>query len=138
MHDDVNPLDEAVVWLGALIAPYGVWFVEQVWASPAVIEELVKVWLVSRLVRVGGGMGKAFVVGGLFGASETVFYLINAFQYGSLSPWWQRWLWTVPMHALTAGVLWFGFRMGGWWRVVGFVAAVAIHAGFNSAVMGRL
>ena len=85
----------------------------------------------------------------LFGLSENIFYLNNIFQLGDFSIFWQRFLWTVPMHIITALLILFfvlaGKRLGQQQKffastfiIFGLIGAIVLHLLFNSMVAGVL
>ena len=71
----------------------------------------------------------------LFGVSENIFYLNNIFQLGDFSIFWQRFLWTVPMHIITVLVILFAGLIGKKWIILGLSGAIILHILFNKAVM---
>lgn len=132
---------KARVVLAALFGPLVIWPV-LAGASPILgvgVEETFKVLLVVEgcSLKKKNRARMALVIGGLFGVSETMLFLINAGFLGSLEFWWWRVGLTIPMHALTAYVI---YRMGCWGKlglVISWLAAILIHYGFN-VVVGRI
>lgn len=128
-------MDRFLVYLFTLFIVWPLWFVEQYsYSRSEILEELVKTGLVYWLVRSGGANGWRHValIGIFFSLSETLFYLFVANTFLNLSPIYLRILATWPMHIVTVLVAW---KLGtsklkyGW--ILGFLAAVAVHAGFN-------
>ena len=70
----------------------------------------------------------------LFGLSESIFYLNNIFQFGDFNVFWQRILWTVPMHIITVLVMVFSGLTAKRFLIFGFIGAVILHMLFNSLV----
>lgn len=128
-------IDRFLVYLFTLFLVWPIWFIEQyLYSPPAIIEEGVKLGLVYWLVRRGGASHWWYValIGISFALSETIFYLLVANNFMSLEPIAWRLLFTWPMHIVTVLLIWrFGLaKIKGHW-VLGFVAAMLIHAGFN-------
>ncbi len=70
----------------------------------------------------------------LFGLSESIFYLNNIFQFGDFNVFWQRILWTVPMHIITVLVMVFSGLTAKRFLIFGFIGAVILHMLFNSLI----
>ena len=70
----------------------------------------------------------------LFGLSESIFYLNNIFQFGDFNVFWQRILWTVPMHIITVLVMVFSGLTAKRFLIFGFIGAVILHILFNSLI----
>jgi len=73
--------------------------------------------------------------GFLFGVSENFLYLNQIFQLGDLSIFWQRFLWTVPMHMITALVLVVSGLTKKHFLILGLVGAIILHVLFNGMVI---
>ncbi|MEA3399224.1 MAG: PrsW family glutamic-type intramembrane protease [Patescibacteria group bacterium] len=107
-----------------------------------IIEEIVKVLVVLFLIlklptwkaQIFGGI----IFGLLFSVSENIFYLNNIFQLGDFSIFWQRFLWTTPMHIITVLVMVFAGLAGKRWIVLGLGGAIILHVLFNVTVVGLL
>ncbi len=103
-----------------------------------VIEELAKAAVVLLLIlklptattRLLAGLAFGF----LFGVSESFFYLNNLFQLGNLGLFWQRLLWTVPMHMITAAVIVLSALINKKLIILGFIAALTLHLLFNNLI----
>jgi hypothetical protein len=99
--------------------------------AKAVVILFVILKLPSNKARIFAGIG----FGLLFGLSESMFYLNNIFQLGDFSIFWQRLLWTVPMHIITVLVMVFAGLAGKKFLIFGLIGAVILHALFNSLVV---
>lgn len=101
-----------------------------------IAKALVILFLILKLSAHKAKILYAVAFGFLFGLSETVFYLANIFVFGDFGAFWQRLLWTVPMHITTVLVMTFA-GMGGrkWLFVFGLYSAVILHALFNGIVV---
>jgi hypothetical protein len=118
----------------ALMGPLLLWPIEQVLPWPVAVEEVFKALLVWWLLRrpAQKPVFWVFLAGLAFGISETAFYSINFLMAGEVSGWMWRWVTTVPMHVLTMGFHYAGWRMGV--GPLGIVPAMLVHAGFNQGV----
>ena len=63
------------------------------------------------------------------------FYLNNIFQLGDFSIFWQRFLWTTPMHIITVLVMVSIGMVSKKLIVFGLVGAVVLHILFNFMVI---
>src|SRR3989339_2073343 len=99
------------VGLYSAIAPWILLLLSSVWLYPAGLEEVVK-WLILKWTMDDGRwtMRSGAVVGIVFGLSESVLYMTNAWMSGQWGVLGQRLLLTVPMHILTAMVTVWGMR----------------------------
>ncbi len=128
-------MDEA--WLVILVAAFSVfplWLVEQFLPGPVLIEEVTKLLLVlyiAKKIKQEKGLILAVISGLVFGMSETILYLFNAFTVGSFELIRLRILTTLPMHLLTFCLIYWGVGRGRVSGVIGFGAAIAIHYLFN-------
>ena len=103
-----------------------------------IIEEIAKALIIlfvilklpSRKARIFAGVAFGF----LFGASENIFYLNNIFQLGNFNIFWQRFLWTVPMHIITVLVMVFAGLTRKWFLIFGLAGAIILHTLFNGIV----
>lgn len=104
-----------------------------------IVEEIAKALVVLFLIlklpswklQILGGIAFGF----LFGFSENIFYLNNIFQLGDFNVFWQRFLWTVPMHIITVLVILFAGLAGKKWIVLGLAGAIILHTLFNGIVI---
>ncbi len=100
-----------------------------------IVEEIAKAGVVLFLIlklpshktRILAGIAFGF----LFGLSESIFYLNNIFQIGDFSIFWQRFLWTVPMHIITVLVILFSGLVSRKWIILGLGGAIILHILFN-------
>jgi len=103
-----------------------------------VAKALVVVFLILRLPTHWGQLTAGVLFGFLFGASENLLYLNQIFQSGDIAVFWERFLWTAPMHAITVLIMVFSGLVHRWWVVAGLIGAVIVHALFNSIVVSIL
>ena len=107
-----------------------------------IVEEIAKALVVLFLILNFSGLkqkiGAGILFGFLFGLSENMFYLNQIFQLGDFSVFWQRFLWTVPMHIITVLVMVFAGLAKKWFLIFGFIGAVILHVLFNSLVVNML
>jgi RsiW-degrading membrane proteinase PrsW (M82 family) len=107
-----------------------------------IVEEIAKALVVLFLIlklpshKMQILVGIAF--GFLFGLSENIFYLNNIFQLGDFSVFWQRFIWTIPMHIITVLVMVFAGLASRIFLIFGLIGAVILHALFNSLVVSML
>lgn len=103
-----------------------------------IVEEITKVLVVLFLIlKIPTHKAQIFIgviFGFLFGLSENFLYLNQIFQLGDFNVFWQRFLWTVPMHIITVLVILFAGMGRKWFLIFGFIGAVILHALFNSIV----
>ncbi|MDP3245051.1 MAG: PrsW family glutamic-type intramembrane protease [bacterium] len=107
-----------------------------------IVEEIVKALVVLLLILKMPSHGVQILIGAvfgfLFGISENFLYLNQIFQFGDLSIFWQRFLWTVPMHIITVLVILFSGLAGKKFVIFGLAGAIILHALFNSMVVNFL
>ncbi len=99
------------------------------------VEELAKAAVVLFLVLAVPGRTRQLATGTafgfLFGLSENALYLNQVFQAGTVSTFWERFAWTLPMHLLTAALLTVSGLWGKKFLPFGFAAALGLHLLFN-------
>jgi len=104
-----------------------------------IVEEIAKVLVISFFIlNVPGRKAQIFMgmfFGFLFGLSENFLYLNQILQLGDLSIFWQRFLWTVPMHIVAVSVMVLFGLMGRWFLFLGLIGAVILHLLFNGAIV---
>jgi hypothetical protein len=103
---------------------------------PYLIEELAKLFIVFLIFRQEREDGRNYFMilvtcGVFFTLSETMFYLINIFALGNLLLIPSRLALTGCLHVGTIGLIYLFGKKGGWMLVLGFVAAMLIHFGYN-------
>lgn len=107
-----------------------------------VVEEIAKagvvLFLILKLPSHKARILVGIAFGFLFGLSENIFYLNNIFQLGDFSIFWQRFLWTVPMHIITVLVMVFAGLARKWFLIFGLTGAIALHILFNGIVVDTL
>ena len=113
------------LWMAIL--PLILWFLERFLPFPVLIEEAAKAIFVVRAVS----KKQALTLGLLFGISEAILFLINANLLLNLNSFWLRLVLTVPMHGVTALLIYLGGKRY-WW--LGLAGAIAVHELFNLAV----
>ncbi len=104
-----------------------------------IVEEIAKALIVLFLIlqlqthkqQILAGIAFGF----LFGVSENFFYLNNIFQLGDFSIFWQRFLWTVPMHIITVLVMVLTGLAKKWVFILGLAGAIILHILFNGIVI---
>lgn len=99
-----------------------------------IIKTLVVLFLILKLPNTKLEITGAILFGFLFGLSENILYLTNIFQGGDFSTFWQRFLWTVPMHIITILIILFSGIAGKKLIIFGLIAAIITHLLFNSIV----
>ena len=106
---------------------------------PAFVEEIAKaiviLFLILNLPGTKYKIAAGVLFGFLFGLSENIFYLTNIIENGQLTIFWQRFLWTVPMHIVTVLVMVFAGLAGKKWIILGLGGAIILHTLFNGIVM---
>jgi len=129
------PMYLALAGLAGLILPILLIFPINIFGYSEVLEELAKAVAVflflcpiaERRSRILG----AVLLGGVFGLSESCLYFSQIFQFGDLHIFWERLVFTLPMHVLTAVVLTVPTIWGRRWLFLGVILAIFIHLGFN-------
>lgn len=128
-----------LVWIifTALSAPFLLLPVEIVFPYPHIVEELFKLMIVVWLLKLDDESERgvnwlwSVVVGLLFGVSETMFFVFDAFAAGSFSSLVGRLMFTVPMHALTTTIMYIIGRRSKGLIVLGLIIGVVVHYVFN-------
>lgn len=104
-----------------------------------ILEELCKalviLFLVLKLSKLKWQVIGASVFGFLFGLSESIFYLNNIFQIGNLDIFWQRFLFTIPLHIITVLIILFFARKNRKFIILGTIVAIVVHLLFNQIII---
>lgn len=137
-NHEMGEMEKLIVYALALFIPFLLVFVEVVFPFPFIVEELAKLIMIMILVRKVGvqnlTIASIAMIGLIFGLSETVFYVTNAFALGSISFIAIRLVVTVPMHILTTIIMFIiGRRKRAWW-IVAYLAGMLVHYVFNIVV----
>lgn len=137
-NHEMRGMEMLNVYALALFVPFLLVFVEVVFPFPFIVEELAKLIMVVILVRKVGAQNLTLLnvglIGLIFGLSETVFYITNAFVLGNINSIVVRLTVTVPMHVLTTIIMFIIGRRGKVWWGVGYIAAMLAHYAFNLVV----
>lgn len=131
-----------LIVMTGLVLPALLIFIVKFTGYSEIVEEVAKALVVLFLIlklpnhklQILAGIGFGF----LFGLSENFFYLGQIFQFGDFSVFWQRFLWTVPMHIITVLVMVFASLSKKWFLIFGLVGAIILHVLFNSIVVELL
>jgi len=135
-----NPITWIFVIVAGLILPILLIPLVKLTGYTEVVEEVAKalvvLFLILKLPNFRTRILAGIFFGFLFGLSESIFYLNNIFQLGDFSVFWQRFLWTVPMHIVTVLVMVFASLAKKWLLIFGLAGAVILHLLFNNFVIG--
>ena len=119
----------------ALVAPFFLWPIEQVFPHPHVVEEVAKGLMVFLLLKkrrsFTTGLKVVILASFLFTFSETAFYLSNIFLVGSLSIVFLRLTITLPMHLLTFLIIYTFAYKRKYFLPLGVLIAIFVHYLFN-------
>lgn len=124
-------------YLLAMVAPLPLLVIENVVSYPVFIEELYKMIALvfaqnKKILPKLGGYGKCLIFGFIFGFSESLLYLVNIYNLGSISFFWARIPTAVFMHVSTTLMLrYFQNRK---LIILGFALAITIHYLYNFLV----
>lgn len=103
--------------------------------STEILEEIAKalvvLFFISRFEGVKLDIYAGVLFGILFGFSETMFYLANIFTTGDFSIFWDRILYTIPMHIITTLILVFSVLYYRWFIILGLVFSSMVHIFYN-------
>ncbi|MBP9716731.1 MAG: PrsW family intramembrane metalloprotease [Candidatus Levybacteria bacterium] len=130
-----------ILVLAGAILPFILWPVEIVLPFPYLVEEIAKAILVFFIVqtvpKLKDKIQITLLAGLLFSISESVMYLFNIYQIGSLETLLIRLILTIPLHIGTMLlILLFGLKRKEM-ALLGLLLAVPIHYFFNILV-GRI
>lgn len=130
---------DLLVPLFSLIAPFLIWPVEIFLPYPFFVEEIVKAFLILLVLKNKDNstnkLYSAILVGALFSFSETVLYIFNIYTYGGLSTFFERILVTMPMHIVTAVIIYFCALKDRRLIILGVMIAALVHYLFNQYVI---
>ena len=122
--------------LAGLILPVLLIFIIKFTDYSEIVEETVKalvvLFLILKLPNHKMQILFSVIFGFLFGLSENFLYLNQIFQFGDFSIFWQRFLWTVPMHIITVLIMVFAGLSKKWILIFGLAGAIILHALFNT------
>jgi hypothetical protein len=101
-----------------------------------IVEEVSKFFVVLFFILKLPASKTQLIVSGFFGVlfsvSESMLYLSQIIQFGDLSVFFERLLWVTPMHVLTVILMTLTGLASRWLLVFGLVAAIVLHALYNS------
>jgi hypothetical protein len=133
-----NNLEKTVFLIvAAVLLPFILIVIEKtILPYPAFVEEVAKALVIFFLILNLSGtkykIAAGALFGFLFGLSENIFYLINIIENGEIIYFWQRFLWTTPMHIITVLVILFSGLAGKKFIIFGLAGAIILHALFNN------
>lgn len=126
------------VFISGLLLPLLLFPIIALVGYSEIIEEIAKAcvvfFLVFKLPHTRHKISAGILFGFLFGLSESVFYLANIVPAGDFSIFWQRMIWTVPMHMTTVLIIVFSGMKDRTYVLVGTVVATIVHLLYNSVV----
>lgn len=125
-----------IALLISLSAPLLLLPVEKLLPYPYVIEELLKLIIVSLIYQSAKDkkveLSKWVIIAAmLFAVSESIFYLVNIFALGNFSLFPQRLLLTGTLHLGTFLILYRVIRENYFWLAGGITASILIHYFYN-------
>jgi len=130
------------LFAAGLVLPAILIFIVRFTGYSEIVEEIAKALVVLFLIlnfpALKQKIGAGILFGFLFGLSENFFYLNQIFQLGDFNVFWQRFLWTVPMHIITVLVMVFAGSVKKWVLIFGLIGATILHALFNGIVVAFL
>jgi hypothetical protein len=133
-----NNLEKTVFLIvAAVLLPFILIVIEKtILPYPAFVEEVAKALVIFFLILNLSGtkykIAAGALFGFLFGLSENIFYLINIIENGEIIYFWQRFLWTTPMHIITVLIILFSGLAGKKFIIFGLAGAIILHALFNN------
>ncbi len=137
------PSQYGVVWvfviMAGLILPVLLIPVVAISGYTEVVEEVAKalvvLFLILKLPSTKERLLAGVIFGFLFGLSESMFYLTTIFHIGDFGIFWQRFLFTVPMHITTVLILVSSGLTKKKFLFFGFAGALALHLLFNYSII---
>jgi hypothetical protein len=122
----------------ALVSPLFLWPIELYLPYPYLLEEIVKAGLLYPLITSGVKFSDkiklAIIVGVLFSITESVLYLFNIYQIGTLSTFINRLLVTSTLHVVTVLIITLPTKGSKYWIILGLLMAIGVHYLFNEFV----
>jgi hypothetical protein len=121
----------------ASIVPFILWPIELFLPFPYIIEEIAKMLLILPLLGLNtrSKIKMALIIGLIFAISEGVLYIFNIYLVGNVGTLLERYLLTIPLHAVTSLVILLPTLIDKRLIVVGLVIAIIIHYFFNLLVV---
>jgi len=130
----------AVLIISGLVLPLILVLLVKFTGFSEILEEISKALIVALLILKLFSLRQKIIAGVLFGflfgLSENLLYLNNIFKLGDFNIFWQRFLWTTPMHIITVLVILFSGLAGKRFLIFGLAGAIILHALFNGLVGG--
>lgn len=127
------------VFLSGLVLPFMLLPIIRLTGHSEIVEEVVKALVVCIVVyRFENARTKILAglfFGFLFGFSETMLYLSSFVTDGTVHLFFERFLFTVPMHMLTATILAVSIIKKRWMIILGVLVTILVHLTFNSIVI---
>lgn len=121
--------------LAGLVLPLVLIPIAKLTGHSEILEEIAKalvvIFLILKLPNFKTKIITAIIFGLFFGLSENLLYLSQFIQQGNLSPFWQRFDLTVPMHVLTVLIIFFLANFKKALALLGLILAIAVHLLFN-------
>jgi hypothetical protein len=146
-HENMKQTDPTIKFvllvLTTLLLPFALIIIEKTLLPyPVFFEEIAKAlvifFLILNLPKTKYKIAAGVLFGFLFGLSENIFYLTNFIESGELTVFWQRFLWTVPMHIVTVLVMVFAGLKRKWLLIFGLAVAIILHTLFNNIAVELL
>jgi hypothetical protein len=128
----------SVIVLGVIL-PVVLIPIVQLLGFSEVAEELAKALVVGAVIlgapTFSSKLGLGVLFGLLFGVSESMFYANQLFQLGDPAVFYERLLFTVPMHVISVLIMVLGAHLGKkWGLLLGLIIALCFHLAFNAFV----
>lgn len=124
--------------LFALVAPYILWPIEYYLPYPFVFEELAKgvfVYLIIVNKDIKNKTLTVVVSALLFSISESVLYLFNIFQLGGINTLLMRFVFTTPMHIITALIIYVFGKKDKRLIPFGVIISGVVHLLYNATIL---
>lgn len=122
----------------ALVSPLFLWPAELYLPVPFLLEEIVKALLVYPLaiseIKFSDKVKLGVIIGVLFSITESVLYLFNIYQTGSLNTLLTRLLITTLLHVTTVLIILVPTKVSRYWIILGLLMAILVHYLFNGVI----